>query len=1089
MKWLSILAVLLGAASALRNDLPEHRLVRRQVDSDGDGIPDSEDIDDDNDGIPDIKEDDDGDGIPNSQDNDDDGDGIPDDDEDDDGDGVPNSQDNDDDGDGIPDDQEDDDGDGIINSQDTDDDGDGIADDIEDRELTKEENAARCEALYNMDDYQLDFKFDDVSCPCGQFQPGKCKTGILIPIWTNEKIDEYVDDWVSEVAFDASQAQYTKKEPNARGFYYLGEPEELFSELCGRDLSDCSAEELAEFKKEAVKAEGINYSDKLEKSEVFARGVVYFLVLLYFFIGVAIVADKFMAAIEVITSQSKEVKIVKNGEERVVEVKIWNETVSNLTLMALGSSAPEILLSVVETVGGGFVAGDLGPSTIVGSAAFNLFMIIAICMYVIPDDEVRKIKHLRVFFVTAIWSVLAYVWLYYIVVANTEGVVEPWEATLTLLFFPLLTLWAWVADKRLLVYDYVHKNYQLKGKIIKESEGNDDMELMGEGGVDKEKLLQILREIRRDNPDASPEELEKLANDKLVRAEHKSRAFYRIQATRNMTGGGDIIKKGMDKVNDAKSMAGDTISAVVGDGDSDPTMNRVQFKPKDYRVMEGCGGAVVTVVRDGPDMDKTVFVDYKTLDGSASAGADFEYTEGTLCFKPGETSHTVSIPIIDDEVFEEDEHFLMMLSNLRVVDGAGALQTRGGVATKFEIGKNRTATVTILDDDHRGNFAFEETNMSIDEGIGCVNISVVRKSGARGEVYVPFRTVPDTAEAGRDFESLEGELLFEDEVTEKTITINIIDCEEYEKENKFYVELGEPRVAPAEKEFYAILENRSGSLTEEQIKVAMQGRPRVDENAMRTEIGIVASPAFKNAVDKMMQKQDLTVLVSTGSWAEQFTEALTVSAGDDDDEDSDAEPGLSDYIMHYLTLPWKLIFAFVPPTDYFGGWACFVISIVGIGVMTAFIGDFASHFGCTVGVTDAVTAISFVALGTSVPDTFASKTAAIGDDTADASVGNVTGSNAVNVFLGIGIAWTMAAFYWAGQDGKIGLEVTPGTLTFSVVIFCVEALLAIAVLLFRRRYGGELGGPRGLKIASSAFFVFLWFFYLGASIAKAYCFI
>jgi len=60
----------------------------------------------------------------------------------------------------------------------------------------------------------------------------------------------------------------------------------------------------------------------------------------------------------------------------------------------------------------------------------------------------------------------------------------------------------------------------------------------------------------------------------------------------------------------------------------------------------------------------------------------------------------------------------------RVVDGAGALQTRGGVATKFEIGKNRTATVTILDDDHRGNFSFEETNMSIDEGIGCVNISV-----------------------------------------------------------------------------------------------------------------------------------------------------------------------------------------------------------------------------------------------------------------------------------------------------------------------------------------------------------------------------
>lgn len=40
-------------------------------------------------------------------------------------------------------------------------------------------------------------------------------------------------------------------------------------------------------------------------------------------------------------------------------------------------------------------------------------------------------------------------------------------------------------------------------------------------------------------------------------------------------------------------------------------------------------------------------------------------------------------------------------------------------------------------------------------------------------------------------------------------------------------------------------------------------------------------------------------------------------------------------------------------------------------------------------------------------DTFASKVAAIQDKYADASVGNVTGSNAVNVFLGIGVAWTI----------------------------------------------------------------------------------
>ena len=90
-----------------------------------------------------------------------------------------------------------------------------------------------------------------------------------------------------------------------------------------------------------------------------------------------------MAAIEVITSQEREVTLKKpNGETYTVLIRIWNETVSNLTLMALGSSAPEILLSVIEIFGNHFEAGDLGPSTIVGSAAFNLFIIIAVCIYV-----------------------------------------------------------------------------------------------------------------------------------------------------------------------------------------------------------------------------------------------------------------------------------------------------------------------------------------------------------------------------------------------------------------------------------------------------------------------------------------------------------------------------------------------------------------------------------------------------------------------------------------------------------------------------------------------------------------------------------
>lgn len=56
------------------------------------------------------------------------------------------------------------------------------------------------------------------------------------------------------------------------------------------------------------------------------------------------------------------------------------------------------------------------------------------------------------------------------------------------------------------------------------------------------------------------------------------------------------------------------------------------------------------------------------------------------------------------------------------------------------------------------------------------------------------------------------------------------------------------------------------------------------------------------------------------------------------------------------------------------GYLCFVFSIFWIGVLTAVIGDLASHFGCTVGLQDGVTAITFVALGTSVPGTYRSST-------------------------------------------------------------------------------------------------------------------
>ncbi|KAL0193202.1 hypothetical protein M9458_011498, partial [Cirrhinus mrigala] len=199
------------------------------------------------------------------------------------------------------------------------------------------------------------------------------------------------------------------------------------------------------------------------------------------------------------------------------------------------------------------------------------------------------------------------------------------------------------------------------------------------------------------------------------------------------------------------------------------------------------------------------------------------------------------------------------------------------------------------------------------------------------------------------------------------------------------------------------------------------------------------------------------------------------------------QPSCCDYFMHTVTVFWKILFAFVPPTEYWNGWACFIVSILVIGLLTAVIGDLASHFGCTVGLRDTVTAVVFVALGTSIPDTFASKVAAKQDQYADASVGNVTGSNAVNVFLGIGVAWSISAIYWKVK-GQV-FHVDPGSLAFSVTLFTIFAFINIGVLMLRRRpsVGGELGGPKMLKVLTSLLFIGLWLLYITFSSLEAYC--
>lgn len=168
------------------------------------------------------------------------------------------------------------------------------------------------------------------------------------------------------------------------------------------------------------------------------------------------------SSIEVITSSKRAVlkQDPYTGELVKSKVAVWNPTVANLTLMALGSSAPEILLNVIETVQTlGSKPGELGPSTIVGSAAFNFLMISGISIYAVHEGNdtrskqerddagtpagVKKVQDTGVFAITTVWSIVAYIWLYVVLL---DGIVKEWEAYLTLGFFFALILMAYIAD-------------------------------------------------------------------------------------------------------------------------------------------------------------------------------------------------------------------------------------------------------------------------------------------------------------------------------------------------------------------------------------------------------------------------------------------------------------------------------------------------------------------------------------------------------------------------------------------------------------------------------------------------------------------
>lgn len=194
----------------------------------------------------------------------------------------------------------------------------------------------------------------------------------------------------------------------------------------------------------------------------------------------------------------------------------------------------------------------------------------------------------------------------------------------------------------------------------------------------------------------------------------------------------------------------------------------------DVSVTEGHTGtrtAAFTVTLSAAS-GEPVTVAFATADGTATAGGDYQAAFGTLTFAPGETTKTVSVPVIGDRLGEPSETFLVNLSGAT----GGAVVTDGqGVGT-------------IVDDEPRisiGDVAKKEGN----GGTTLFAFTVTLSAASDVSVTVNFATADGTAAAGEDYDAAFGTLTFAPGETSKTITVVVRGDKKREADETFSVNL------------------------------------------------------------------------------------------------------------------------------------------------------------------------------------------------------------------------------------------------------------------------------------------------------------
>ena len=184
------------------------------------------------------------------------------------------------------------------------------------------------------------------------------------------------------------------------------------------------------------------------------------------------------------------------------------------------------------------------------------------------------------------------------------------------------------------------------------------------------------------------------------------------------------------------------------------------------------GGEAVFTVTLVPASNHVVTVTYSTVSGTAVADADFTPMSGTLTFDPNQTTKTIRVPILRDDIHEPSETFTVELS----VPSGTTLADSTGLGT---IAADATPALSIAD------------ALNVAEGRDAV-FRVTLRPAANHVVSVTYATMDGTAVADADYTPVTGTLRFEPRETTKTIRVPVLLDTMTEQSETFTVELSNP---------------------------------------------------------------------------------------------------------------------------------------------------------------------------------------------------------------------------------------------------------------------------------------------------------